>query len=418
MRLGLAAAFLAIGCRAPDESTSELDLELLKSIPYVNWVDVDADEAGLNGVVKHDADRAYPGLNLYASNHTRRAVLMDMEGAEVHHWLGEDGIAGWHHVEPAADGSLYAIERDLALSKLDAESNLVWRREFRAHHDLDVDAEGRIYVLTRGAGSLSTEAEPVPIIDDYIEVLDPNGATLRRLPVSKLLGDRVPADRIEALRRVATEKPELVARRNRVVGPDPTTGVWPEPLVVFDVFHTNTLELLPGNRALICSLSLHLIAIVDLDTEEVVWSWGPGELEHPHQPTMLPNGSLLIFDNGQYRGYSRIVEVDPATNSIEWIYTESPEARFFSKYQGGNQPLPNGNVLITESNDGRAFEVTREGEIVWEFYNPDWQDGKRAGMYRLVRLEEAPSWLGELVPQEEITGSMQTEATTEADNRR
>jgi hypothetical protein len=32
--------------------------------------------------------------------------------------------------------------------------------------------------------------------------------------------------------------------------------------------------------------------------------------------------------------------------------------------------LPNGNVLITESDGGRLFEVTRAGEIVWNFVNP------------------------------------------------
>ena len=44
---------------------------------------------------------------------------------------------------------------------------------------------------------------------------------------------------------------------------------------------------------------------------------------------------------------------------------------------------------------GRAFEVTREGKIVWEFCNPGWQGEERAGMYRIVRLPEAPSWLAE-----------------------
>jgi hypothetical protein len=31
---------------------------------------------------------------------------------------------------------------------------------------------------------------------------------------------------------------------------------------------------------------------------------------------------------------------------------------------------PNDNALITESDNGRAFEVTPDGTIVWEFYNP------------------------------------------------
>src|SRR5258706_14516162 len=37
---------------------------------------------------------------------------------------------------------------------------------------------------------------------------------------------------------------------------------------------------------------------------------------------------------------------------------------------GNAQRLPNGNTLITESSFGRFFEVTKEGEIVWEYVNP------------------------------------------------
>ena len=31
------------------------------------------------------------------------------------------------------------------------------------------------------------------------------------------------------------------------------------------------------------------------------------------------------------------------------------------------QRLVNGNTLITEANMGRVFEVTKEGEVVWEY---------------------------------------------------
>ena len=37
---------------------------------------------------------------------------------------------------------------------------------------------------------------------------------------------------------------------------------------------------------------------------------------------------------------------------------------------GSAQRLPNGNTLIAESSFGRFFEVTTEGEIVWEYVNP------------------------------------------------
>ena len=42
----------------------------------------------------------------------------------------------------------------------------------------------------------------------------------------------------------------------------------------------------------------------------------------------------------------------------------------FSLRMGNSQRLPNGNTLITESSFGRFFEVTREGEVVWEYVNP------------------------------------------------
>jgi hypothetical protein len=37
---------------------------------------------------------------------------------------------------------------------------------------------------------------------------------------------------------------------------------------------------------------------------------------------------------------------------------------------GSAQRLPNGNTLITEASFGRFFEVTKEGEIVWDYVNP------------------------------------------------
>jgi len=58
--------------------------------------------------------------------------------------------------------------------------------------------------------------------------------------------------------------------------------------------------------------------------------------------------------------------------------------------------LPNGNVLITESSAGRAFEVSRQGEIVWDFFNPEQGYSPFAGgdeevigsIYRVVRVSE------------------------------
>jgi hypothetical protein len=46
-----------------------------------------------------------------------------------------------------------------------------------------------------------------------------------------------------------------------------------------------------------------------------------------HDPRPLPNGNLLIFDNGPHRRdhpapYSRVIEVDPRTRAIVWEYRD------------------------------------------------------------------------------------------------
>ena len=55
--------------------------------------------------------------------------------------------------------------------------------------------------------------------------------------------------------------------------------------------------------------------------------------------------------------------------------------------RGSNCFLPNGNILIAESDSGHAFEITCEGEIVWDFYNPHFRnngEGNRDYLYRIT----------------------------------
>jgi hypothetical protein len=51
-----------------------------------------------------------------------------------------------------------------------------------------------------------------------------------------------------------------------------------------------------------------------------------------------------------------------------WSYSD-PDT-FFSAFISGAQRLPNGNTLICSGVAGRIFEVTRAGEIVWDYRNP------------------------------------------------
>ncbi len=43
---------------------------------------------------------------------------------------------------------------------------------------------------------------------------------------------------------------------------------------------------------------------------------------------------------------------------------------FFSSFVSSARRLPNGNTLIDEGMDGRLFQITAGGDIVWEYLNP------------------------------------------------
>ncbi len=135
-------------------------------------------------------------------------------------------------------------------------------------------------------------------------------------------------------------------------------------------------------------LMLDTIAVVDLDEERVTWALS-GLWRQQHQPTVLPDGHMLVFDNEAGPGVSRVLEIDPMTQEILWRYEGGVDGDFYTSTCGSNQRLPNGNTLITESDNGRAFEVTPDKDIVWEFVNP-YRAGERgeliATLFEVVRL--------------------------------
>ncbi|MBN2450051.1 MAG: PQQ-binding-like beta-propeller repeat protein, partial [Lentisphaeria bacterium] len=171
----------------------------------------------------------------------------------------------------------------------------------------------------------------------------------------------------------------------------------------FDWAHNNTLQVIPPNEAdekeraagrysrfrpgniVFSYRSNDVIGVIERPSGAIVWAWGPGVLDGQHKPHMLPNGRILIYDNGTLRKYSRVIEVDPLTGAIEWEYTATPRESFFSPYISGAQRLPNGNTLICEGGKSRLFEVTQGGEVVWDFVNPFRERDSRGAVYRCLR---------------------------------
>jgi hypothetical protein len=176
-----------------------------------------------------------------------------------------------------------------------------------------------------------------------------------------------------------------------------------------DWAHCNDLTIVPPNKwydqgdqrfkpgnILTDYRELDIICIIDKDTRKILWKLGPnypdGKVDQiigQHDSHMIPKGlpgagNILIFDNGgeagyppKIRGYSRVVEVDPVKKEIVWKYEAvawrpnvTHQGLFFSNYVCNSTRLRNGNTFISEGWPGRLFEVTRDGEIVWEYLSP------------------------------------------------
>jgi hypothetical protein len=360
-------------------------IEGLEGIGYAGGTE---EASELSNVTVHNRKQVCAGLNLVVSGHAPEALLMDMEGEVLHRWrysyasVVEDDSVGamergvyrdfWRRAHLFENGDLLAIFEGHALIKLDAKSNLLWTWRDRAHHDLQVDDQGHIWVLTRKASIVPRINTEEPILVDFIAELDASGRELRRISVLEAFEE---SEFVDALETMLSEG---------------------------DILHTNTLELvderlsdqLPGvepGDVLISCLFTNAIAIISVESGKVVWAMR-STWKWQHQPTALDNGHILLLDNKGGRpqsGRSRVIEFDPVTGERIWAYTGTPANRFFTNTCGSCQRLPNGNTLITESDNGRALEVTRQKEVAWEFLNP-FRAGKEgrlvATLFEVIRL--------------------------------
>ena len=139
--------------------------------------------------------------------------------------------------------------------------------------------------------------------------------------------------------------------------------------------HGNAIHEEPDGNLLVSFRDISTVIRIERGTGRILWKLGAPPLSGQHAPNRLANGNILMFDNGPHRlddtfPFSRAIEVNPATNEIVWKYQEARMWNFFSPRISNAERLPNGNTLINEGMFGRFFEVTPQGDVVWEYVNP------------------------------------------------
>jgi hypothetical protein len=192
----------------------------------------------------------------------------------------------------------------------------------------------------------------------------------------------------------------------------PKTGQFPRtPGCGRSVTHQNDVEPLPERMAeeyplfeagdLVLSLHhIDLVLVFDPESKEVKWH-STVPFTRQHDPDFIGGGWIGIFDNntdgrgGEMLGGSRVVGVQPHTDSVRVLFSGKHLDRFYTNVRGKWQLLGNGNMLLTEAEAGRAVEVSPEGELVWEWIHESY-DSKvpsvtEATRYNLTK-EEVASW--------------------------
>lgn len=156
---------------------------------------------------------------------------------------------------------------------------------------------------------------------------------------------------------------------------------------VIDYAHINSMFEDSQGNILISIRHFDEISLINKSTKEFVWRMGGSYCKnnqftfvgdvyggftgfsHQHTPTILPNGNILLFDNGNSRDnqFSRAVEysVNYSNKSVSkvWEYRNTPD--IYTNAMGSAYRLPNGNTLINWC-QGKISEVRPDKSVAFE----------------------------------------------------
>jgi len=396
------------------------------------------------GTTRYDPARAYNSFVLFTGG-DNVARLIDLNGNTVRSWKD----AGGHStlINPAVNGghqghvfvTLETTEgqgTDLVpdrttgrisktIGELDWDGKVVWQFGEKApggraqqHHDWARLPNGNTVALANQVHPVKGFRLP-QILDDVIYEVNAEGDVVWKWVASEHLDEfGFTAEQLKLVRN-AESADYLHFNNLKPVGPNK----W---------FAAGDKRFAPDNL-IVDSREANFIAIIDRQSGKVVWRLGPNypaiprgaaarklprpvdQISGQHDAHIIPEGlpgagNLLVFDNQGEAGYpraslqitggSRVLEIDPIKQEIVWQYTAedsgAPGWAFRSTHISAARRLPNGNTFIDEGQSGRLFQVTREGEIVWEYINAfprvtkDASTGKQSLNYQLYRGQPVP----------------------------
>jgi|TARA_B100002003_G_scaffold250170_1_gene288623 hypothetical protein len=306
--------------------------------------------------------------------------LIDMNGNVVHAWRVEPYFNKRSRLLP--NGNLVTVGNNRRIVEYDWDGNIVWTHEgIGSVNDMRVLANGNRLLVAH---------DPMPA-EFQQQVIDQAatqwwGARNRGSEEAQQSAD---------LYEVNAEG-EVVWEWHAYNHLD--LNRWSPATPEGDWLHVNSMAPIPENKwydagderfkpgnILLNARNINTMYIIDKNSKQVVWEGTHnynGGMSHSHEPEMIEKGrpgagNIILFDNGLFTtnrvhtGQTYIVELNPVTWDVVWVYETEGYAniKFFSKTMGSQKRLPNGNTFIAEDNTGRLFQVKPDKSIVWEYVN-------------------------------------------------
>lgn len=336
--------------------------------------------------ISYTSDAAYPGLNLLvtiAADDRLAVRVTDMAGEDIHRWY-IDWFEIWPQPEHIADsnplkpksrpgtlvhglvlmdnGDLVFNFEYLGLVRLNPCGEVVWRLPYSTHHSVHLDEDGTLWVSGR-----KNHLGPVPGLPNYqppfseptVLQVSPDGEILQEFSVIELLQN----NGLHGLLYLGTQDNQST-------------------VVSGDTLHLNDVETFPPSMSaglfsrgdvMISLRNINAVLVFDQRDGNIKYL-SIGQFVRQHDADFLDGNTISVYDNNntakQSEGYqSRILRLTTGDDNSEIVYSGSQSLPFYSDIMGKHQWLPNGNLLITETRGGRAFEVDSQGEIVWQLLN-------------------------------------------------
>jgi hypothetical protein len=340
------------------------------------------------GLTALDLDKACPGYFVYSPYNgdgegKGLTLLCDINGNELHRWYPPTPPGSWGYLLP--NGNLFYMAKSEQINEgnmpatafvggwlveLDWDSNIIWEHHNPAqHHDARRTNNG-------GAMFLTLEVIPTDLVgrvrggqpDSSMDADHEGGATETT---------HMWADHIIEVDANGTTIWDWHAYEHLSIDKHIITDGEPR----HEWSHGNTVVPISDDKVLASFRNISTVMMIDKVSGNILWEIGDDVISRQHDPSLLPNGNILIFDNGERRKndvriFSRVVEINPDNGQVTWEYRDTPYFNFYSSRISGARRMTNGNTLITEGMFGRMFQVTQSGEVVWEYINPYFPKGQ------------------------------------------